>query len=134
MKIGTNRNRAILMFSLLFLCLFAVKAYAEEWIYLGESHVDGDHDHDKIHVGKHDGSFRAIQFRISGGAIEFNRVVVHFGNGTAEELSVRSVIPDGGHTRAIDLPGERRVIENVELWYSKAHWEHKPQVTLFGLK
>jgi hypothetical protein len=26
------------------------------------------------------------------------------------------------------------VIENVELWYSKAHWEHKPQVTLFGLK
>jgi hypothetical protein len=129
-----NKNRAILMFSFLFLCMITVKAYAEEWVYLGESHVDGDHDHDKIHVGKHDGRFRAIQLRVSGGAIEFDRVVVHYGNGTSEELSIRSVIPDGGRTRAIDLPGERRVIDNVELWYSKAHWEHRPQVTLFGLK
>lgn len=134
MKTGINKKRAILMFGLLFLCMFAVKAYAEDWVYLGESHVDGDHDHDKIHVGKHDGRFRAIQLRVSGGAIEFDRVVVHFGNGTSEELAIRSVIPDGGHTRAIDLPGERRVIDNLELWYSKAHWEHKPQVTLFGLK
>jgi hypothetical protein len=129
-----NKKQAILMFGLLFLCMFAVKAYAEDWIYLGESHVDGDHDHDKIHVGKHDGRFRAIQLRVSGGAIEFDRVVVHYGNGTSEVLSIRSVIPDAGRTRAIDLAGDRREIDNVELWYSKAHWEHKPQVTLFGLK
>ena len=129
-----NKKRAIALFAMLFLCLFTVKAYAEEWTYLGESHVDGDHDHDKIHVGKHDGRFHAIQLRVNGGAIEFDRVVVHFGNGTSEELSIRTVIPDGGRTRVIDLPGERRVIENVELWYSKAHWEHRPQVTLFALR
>jgi len=134
MKTGTNKKRAILMFGLLFLCMFAAKTYAEDWVYWGESHVDGDHDHDKIHVGKHDGRFRAIQLRVNGGAIEFDRVVVHFGNGTSEDLAIRSVIPEGGRTRAIDLPGERRVIDNVELWCSKAHWEHKPQVTLFGLK
>ena len=128
-----NRKRFVMLFSLLFLSMVAVRAYADEWIYLGDSHVDGDHDHDKIKVGKHDGRFRAIQLRVSGGAIEFDRVVVHFGNGTSEELAIRSVIPDGGRTRAIDLPGERRVIENVELWYSKAHWEHRPKVELFGL-
>ncbi|HWY44950.1 MAG TPA: hypothetical protein VNX66_15745 [Candidatus Sulfotelmatobacter sp.] len=129
-----NKKRITMLFGLLFLCMITVKAYAEEWIYLGESHVDGDHDHDKIHVGKHDGHFRAIQLRVRGGAIEFDRVVVHFGNGTSEELSIRAVIPDGERTRAIELPGEHRVIDNVELWYSKAHWEHKPQVTLFGLR
>jgi len=64
-----NKKRITMLFGLLFLCMIAVKAYAEEWIYLGESQVDGDHDHDKIHVGKHDGHFRAIQLTTSNSGI-----------------------------------------------------------------
>ena len=104
------------------------------WDYLGDAHVDGGNDHDSIHVGKHDGRFRAIQLRVEGGEVFFERVIVHFHDGSHEELLIRDRIPNGGQTRAIDLPGERRVIESVELWYSKARWEHRPKVALFGLR
>jgi hypothetical protein len=106
----------------------------ERWAYLGSAHVDGGIDHDSIHVGSSEGRFRAIQLRVSGGAIEFQRVVMHFGNGTQEELVIRERIPSGGVTRPIDLPGERRIIQSVELWYGKERWEHRPKVSLYGIR
>ena len=117
--------------------VFAISVSAvprEHWVYLGSAHVDGRVDHDVIRVGGSDGRFRAIQLRVSGGAIEFGRVVVHFGNGSAEELAIRERIRDGGSTRAIDLPGERRIIESVELWYGKERWERHPKVSLYGMR
>jgi hypothetical protein len=71
---------------------------------------------------------------VSGGAINFERVIVHFGNGSQEELVVRQRIPAGGRTRPIDLPGERRVIQSVELWYSKDSWHRRPRVDLYGIR
>jgi hypothetical protein len=110
------------------------QAQRERWTYLGEAHVDGAVDHDNIHVGMEDGRFRAIQLRVSGGGVEFDRVIVHFGNGSEETLPIRHRIPSGGRTDAIDLPGERRVIQSVEMWYSKARWEHRPKVSLYGIR
>ena len=121
--------------ALLFVAALSVSASPRDhWAYLGSAHVDGAVDHDNIHVGRSDGRFRAIQLRISGGAIEFQRVVVHFGNGTQEELVIRDRIPNGGATRAIDLPGELRIIESVELWYSKERWDRHPKVSLYGIR
>ena len=51
-------------------------------------------------------------------------------NGNHEEIPIRAHIPYGGHTRAIDLPGDRRMIESVDLWYSKGNWSRRPKVTL----
>jgi hypothetical protein len=31
-----------------------------------------------------------------------------------------------------NLPGERRVIESVDLWYSKGNWSKRPKVSLYG--
>jgi hypothetical protein len=108
--------------------------YRGRWAHLGNAHVDGQQDHDNIRVGIQDGRFRAIQLRVSGGAINFERVIVHFGNGSQEELVVRQRIPAGGRTRPIDLPGERRVIQSVELWYSKDSWHRRPRVDLYGIR
>jgi hypothetical protein len=76
------------------------------WELLGTAHVDGAADHDNIKVERGE-QFRQIQLRVRGGAIEFRRVVVHYGNGASEEVQVRQRIPGGGQTRAIDLRGER---------------------------
>jgi hypothetical protein len=114
--------------------LSTVRTQAQGWDFLGDAHVDGGQDHDSIHVGKHDGRFRAIQLRVERGEVFFERVVVHFHDGSHEELVIRDRIPAGGSTRAIDLPGNRRVIESVELWYGKARWEHRPKVSLFGIR
>jgi hypothetical protein len=119
--------------ALLFVLAFSVSAKpGEHWDYLGSAHVDGAVDHDNIHVGRSDGQFRAIQLRVSDGDIEFLRVIAHFSNGTREELAFRDRIPSGGASPTIDLPGERRIIESVELWYSKDRWERHPRVTLYG--
>jgi hypothetical protein len=135
------KNRNVWLLSLVVALVFGASLYAQDrddyrgrWTYLGNAHVDGANDHDKIRVGIQDGKFRAVQLRVSGGAIDFQRVVVHFGNGTQEELVFRERIPSGGRTRPMDLPGERRVIESVELWYSKESWHRRPKVELFGIR
>jgi hypothetical protein len=98
---------------------------------LGEAHVDGRAAHDNISI--HEGAFRSLQLRVENGPIEFDHVVVHYENGGNEELRVREVIPAGGHTRDIDLRGDRRNIRSVELWYGKAAPRSgRPRVTVYG--
>jgi len=104
-----------------------------EWIHLGDKHVDGNSDHDKISPGSSEGWFRQLQIRVEDAPVHFKRVVVHFGNGTDQELQFREVIEAGGATRAMDLPGRRRIIKSVEFWYEKANWgSNRPTVRLFG--
>ena len=129
----TNRVKwAIGCVFVLALCT-GLSAQMGRWEFLGEAHVDGGQDHDSIKVGKAAGGYRAIQLRISGGAINFERVIVRYGNGEKEEIPIRARIPDGGQTRVIDLPGRRRIIRSLDLWYSKGRWERRPKVSLYGL-
>ena len=103
------------------------------WIHLGDKHVDGHADHDKISIGSSEGTFRQLQIRVREAAVDFQRVVVHFGNGADEELQFRERINAGGQTRPMDLRGNDRVIKSVEFWYEKAHWgERRPTVELYG--
>jgi hypothetical protein len=112
----------------------AVQAQRGEWVLLGTGHVNGHEDHDTIQVGRSDGEFRKIQLRVSGGAVEFDHVIVHFGNGSQEELPVHERIRAGGRTKEIDLPGDRRIIQSVDMWYSQGKWNRMPKVTVFGIR
>jgi hypothetical protein len=102
-------------------------------VFLGAGRVNGGLDHDTIQAGQQ-GTFRAIQLRVSGGAVNFLRIVVQYGNGTRSEIPVRSNIPSGGATRMIDLPGDRRIIQRVDFWYSKTNWATLPKVSLYGVR
>jgi hypothetical protein len=105
----------------------------ERWQYLGQSNVDGRRDHDNIRVNSRE-AFRAIQLRVQGGEIEFQRVVVHFENGADTEVEIRDRIRAGGQTRAIDLPGDNRRINSVEVWYSAGNWgRRRPTLRLYAL-
>lgn len=118
----------------LFVVLMSPIAEAKHWMLLGTAHVDKNEDHKTIHVGDQAGQFRKLQLRVNDGAIELQRMVVHFGNGTQEELAVSDRIRSGGKTPELDLPGERRTIESVELWYSKEYSDTRPEVTLYGTR
>ncbi len=110
----------------------APAANAASWVYLGESHVDGQHDHDNIEVGKAAGRYRFLQIRVQNAPIEFDHIVVHYGDGEPETLQVRDVIRAGGKSRAIPLQGDR-FVKSFELWYGKANpASGKPQLQLFG--
>ena len=121
--------------AIVFLATVTPAAYGQHggrWERLGTAHVDGNMDHDNITVGTHEGTFRAIQLRVRGGAIEFERVVVHYREGAPEEIVVRERIPAGGSTRVIDLRGHERFIRSVELWYGRGGWRKRPEVVLLG--
>ncbi|HKR62036.1 MAG TPA: hypothetical protein VJS64_20275, partial [Pyrinomonadaceae bacterium] len=92
------------------------------WVFLGQAAVNGRVDHDRILVGRDEGRFQNIQIRVVGAPIEFQRVVVHYANGSTEEVALRDRIPAGGQTRAIDLRGTDRGISSVEFWYSRSNW------------
>ena len=120
-------------FAVLLLSSSAV-AHAQRWTYLGEANVDGAADHDNIVVSGSRGAFRAIQIKVQRAPIEFDRVVVHYGDGDSEPIHIRSRIPAGGQTRVIDLPGNRRIIRSVEFWYARASRSpRRPRVRLFGM-
>ena len=104
------------------------------WDFLGCTQVDAGHDHGRIQIVRRDRLFRTIQLRVSGEAMFLDRVVMHFGNGTSQELIVSERISPGGKDYAIDLPGERRTLESVELWYYKEPWGHNPRVNLYGIR
>jgi len=129
-------------FSVLFLAAMLVAAATPsaqaqrwgKWVLLGERHVDGRFDADKIDIGRDNGKFRAIQFRVEGGTVMFDRIQVRYLNGEIEDFGVRGDIPDGGGTRVIDLPGDRRTIESVSMWYAKREWHSRPSIRVYGLR
>jgi hypothetical protein len=124
-----------IVFASLLVAIFGQALYAQDegWVYIGEANVNGDVDHDRIEIGAGYGWFRAIQFRVERAPIEFYRVVVHYANGTDEEIAIRSRINPGERTRAIDLAGDKRVIESIEFWYAKAGYDRaKPKLRMFG--
>src|SRR5262245_43866780 len=131
-----RRNAMRLAGVLFVLAIFCSASYAQRynrWIYLGESNVDGNVDHDKIKIGRDDGRFRAIQIRVERAPIEFERVVVRYGNGSSERIDIRNRIRPGRSTRVINLRGNDRVIESVEVWYARARYNsNKPKLRLFG--
>jgi hypothetical protein len=133
-----NRLRVGIAGLLVFMAGFSAPVRAQRqgrWEYLGEANVDGGADHDNIRVTRSRGAFRAIVIRVQRAPIEFDRVIVHYGNGSSEPIQIRNVIPAGGQTRVIDLPGERRVIHSVEFWYARARpGSRRPKVRLFGLQ
>ncbi|HEV7745334.1 MAG TPA: hypothetical protein VGO56_10100 [Pyrinomonadaceae bacterium] len=127
------RNILAVFAALLFLVSLSQAVSAQDWNHLGDKHVDGNSDHDKISLGSSEGTFRQLQIRVDDAAVNFKRVVVHFGNGTEEDLQFRDIINAGGSTRAMDLRGRRRIIKSVEFWYEKANWgSTRPTVRLFG--
>jgi hypothetical protein len=109
----------------------ALFARGQSWDFLGYTQVDSRQDHGRIQITRRDVHFRTIQLRVSGEAIFFDRLVVHFGDGTSQELMVNDRISPGGRNYVIDLLGERS-LQNVELWYYKEPWGHNPTVSVYG--
>jgi hypothetical protein len=115
--------------------VFATSLFArgQIWDFLGYAQIDGSQDHSRIQITRRDVHSRTIQLRVSGEAIFFDRLVVHFDDGTSQELILSERISPGTRTYLIDLHGERS-LEDVELWYYKEPRGHNPRVSLYGVR
>jgi len=112
--------RRLLVAAALLLAVVSVHAQGRrgpDWVLLGERSVTDRADHDIVPVTAKRGEFRAIRLDVMLHAVDFHRVVVHFGNGDDQKVELRATIPAGGSSRAIDLEGADRVIKSIEFWY-----------------
>jgi hypothetical protein len=127
------KKHVVLAFGVFLALVGGTSVYARGlvWDFLGDTHIDGAQDHDRIQVGLRPGPFRAVQLRISD-PIFIQRVIVYYANGTSEELVIGDRVSPEGRTPTIDLNVKDRPIGSVELWYFKEHWEHRPLVILYG--
>ena len=108
---------------------------ADYWAYLGQRTVNHHVDHDTIVVGGSEGEFKAIQIAVLRNAVRFMDVKVHFANGGVQDISLRSLIPAGKRSRAIDLAGDDRRIQKIEFWYdTQSIFRRKAIVRVYGLK
>ena len=127
------KNLTALLFLSIISLMISDNLVAQGWTQLGSAKVHGQTDHDEIMVTALEGDFSAIKLFVENEGIQFERVVVHFGNGRKEELVLRDFIPAGGESRVIDLPGRDRIIRKVTFFYkSNAATKRKGRVVLFG--
>lgn len=98
-------------------CASAPAAQARDWAFLGQREVSDRLDRDRIAVTARRGEFRRLKLMVERASVDLHRVVVHYGNGTRDEIELRATVRAGGQTRAFDLRGRDRVIRSVEFWY-----------------
>lgn len=87
------------------------------WVKLGERLVDFRADHDVIPVTANRGKFRAVKLRVSRAPIFIKNVRITYGNGANENIAIGKRIPPGTETRALNLPGDARIIRKVTFNY-----------------
>ena len=103
------------------------------WEELGCSKAGFLPDKDTIRVGRREGRFSAIQLRVSRNKVHIINLRVVYERGPPDDIEVRSEIRDGGETRPLDLRGERRAIDRVELVYlAQPSLKGSAQVCVFG--
>ena len=100
--------------------VFAQGRRGPDWVLLGERTVTDRADHDVVPVTAERGTFRAIRLDVMLHAVDFHRVVIHFGNGDDQKVELRATIKAGGSSRVIDIDGADRVIKSIEFWYDAA--------------
>lgn len=112
-----SRFRVIALLLFVALCLPALPAAAEKWVFLGQRHVNDKAERDTVEVTASEGTFEAVKLRVKRHAVRFYRVTVIYGAGTSDDLELRDVIPAGGESRVLDLRGGNRVIKRIEFAY-----------------
>jgi len=133
LTVGNTQRVTIVAAALLILgtALSVAAQRRAAWEHLGTKEIEGRVDHDEISVHGKD-TFTALQFRVSGAAVQFDRVVVEYGNHSNRAYPFRILVPPNGVSRVLDLVGGERDIASVKFWYEKASWGNKPEVRLYG--
>jgi hypothetical protein len=97
--------------------VFGEPAPVARWVELGCKTVGFLVDRDVIRLARQDGQFKSIRLRVIGNRIEVFDLRVVYANGSPDDIRVRAVIPDRGQTGPLDLRGDRRALDRIEMIY-----------------
>lgn len=130
-------RRSHIIISVLFVvCMGAPVVSAQKWEDLGSKEVKDRSEQDTWHLGAGKGQFRQLKITVQYRPVRFYKVEVTFTNGDKQMVEVRNLIRAGGESRPLDLIGNDRFINKVDVWYEAATpgKGRRSQVTLWGLK
>lgn len=101
------------------------------WTLLGQRTVRKK-ERDTIVVGAYEGRFDQIALVVDGSAMNLKKLTVFFANGKKFSPKLKHQFKRGDRSRAIDLPGNDRVIEKIELKYDALARGARSKVRVYG--
>jgi hypothetical protein len=102
------------------------------WTMLGEKTVEGRNDRDTITVGRYQGRFDQLTLRVEDSDVELVDFVVRFTNGEVFSPKVGHYFREGTRTRIIELPGNSRTIQRIDLRYRNVTRGARARVQVWG--
>lgn len=107
-------------------------AYGQQWVLLGKKTVNYAVDNDVMPVTLTT-NFKAIKILVTKAPLNMHRCVVHFGNGSSQEVQLKHNFAPGSDSRIIDLEGGDRFITSISFWYDTKNFAKKKAiVSVFG--
>ena len=130
-------KRIALMTFLAFLFSVGATTVSAQWKDLGSKSVKQGVEQDTWHLNSFKGQYRKVKFTVNHGKVKIHRLEIKYRSGETERVSINKVINPGGSTRVIDLRGNDRYLDVVDIWYEavkSAKGGDSPTVTLWGFK
>ena len=101
---------------------------------LGERTVNGNVDHDRIEVGRTEGTFSKLTVVVSDSDLEMIDFKVVFADKTEYNPKVSQYFREGARTRVIDLPPSEPVIRFIDFKYRNLPGGGRAKVQVWALK
>jgi hypothetical protein len=101
------------------------------WTLLGSATIEGRVDRDVIPVGK-GMKFDRLVMVVLDSSMELVEFTIEFGNKERFTPPVKHVFNESSRTREIDLPGENRNIQKIELGYKNIPGGGRARVEIYG--
>ncbi len=131
-------TRLILLGSVIALALLSpspAEAQVGQWQLLGQRPVSVQGGRETIPATSLAGRISRIQIRVADNDVEVESVELTFGDGQRASVSVDRVLPAGGRTSGIDIPGTTRILRSAEVVYRVRGdaARGRPTIQLWGL-
>ena len=104
------------------------------WVKLGEQTVNGRVDKDTIRVGRSEGTFSKLTLVVEKSELELLDFVVTFANGQTFHPEVKHYFRASSRTRVIDLPGDDRTIQKIDVTYRNLPRGGNARLEVWGWK
>lgn len=128
-------KKITVLFVLVFMFISAAVHAQGGWRFIADKRVGFGVDHDVIVTGNTNDDFRKLKIRVTDGPLKMYDMKVYFDNGTVQDVSIRTLIRQGGETRVIDMDGGLRHIKRIEFWYeTKGFLKGRSRVAVWGFK
>jgi hypothetical protein len=103
------------------------------WVKLGERKITGRTERGSIAVGRKAGKFSKLTIVVEDADLELLDFKVKFTNGPDFDPRMKHHFRENEKTRVIDLPGDERVIQRIDLAFRSVGRGH-PVVQVWGYK